>query len=154
MDIRVLSSPVIGLCVFSACVLYMVIASFWTAKTHLSEFKGPWWAAYSRLWLFEALRSQRCNEIYMEASKRYGSLARVGPNHLITTDPEIFRNILGVRSKYERGSWFDCLLLDPYKANLITERNRLVHNSLRAKMANGVGRPSSVPHVCQHVVRS
>lgn len=71
-----------------------------------------------------------------------GPLARIGPNNLITSDPEIFRHILGVRSSYQRGPWFDCLRLDPHRANLITERDRKTHNVLRAQMSAGVSHPS------------
>jgi hypothetical protein len=67
-----------------------------------------------------------------------GPLARIGPNHLITSDPELFRHILGVRSTYQRGVWFDCLRLNPFHANLITERDRKKHNALRAQLTAGV----------------
>lgn len=67
-----------------------------------------------------------------------GPLARVGPNHLMTSDPEIFRHVLGARSTYERGGWFDCLRIDPHQPDLIIERDRTTHNALRAQMAAGV----------------
>lgn len=67
-----------------------------------------------------------------------GKLARIGPKNLLTSDPEIFRQVLGIRSAYERGTWFDCLRILPHRANLITERNRTIHNSMRKQMAAGV----------------
>lgn len=70
-----------------------------------------------------------------------GSLARIGPNHLLTSDPEVWRRILGARSNYERGPWFDHLRLNPHTANLITERNIRKHNALRYQMAAGVSTP-------------
>ncbi|KAF2188485.1 putative benzoate 4-monooxygenase cytochrome P450 [Zopfia rhizophila CBS 207.26] len=112
-------------------------ASVYTAHTHLHGFPGPRLAAYTRLWMVEALRSEKCSTWYLETNERYGPLARIGPNNLLTSDPEVFRQVLGARSKYERGTWFDCLRLDPHRANLITERDRIVHNQLRAKMAAG-----------------
>lgn len=69
-----------------------------------------------------------------------GHLARIGPNHLITNDPETFKQILKPYSGYERGPWFDCLRLDPNKGNLITERNIRVHNTLRSQLKSGVRR--------------
>ena len=71
-------------------------------------------------------------------SSRLGPLSRVGPNHLLTNDPDTFRKILAARSKYERGAWFDSLRLNPKRANLITERDSARHNMLRYQMAPGV----------------
>ncbi len=45
-------------------------------------------------------------------------------------------HVLGARSTYERGGWFDCLRIDPQ--HLIIERDRTTHNALRAQMAAGV----------------
>ena len=33
-----------------------------------------------------------------------GSLARIGPNELVTDDPELLRRMMAVRSEYSRGS--------------------------------------------------
>lgn len=67
-----------------------------------------------------------------------GPLARVGPNHLLTDDPEYVKRILAVRSKYARGSWFDILKLDPLSPNLVSGRNKREHDHLRWQMSAGV----------------
>lgn len=67
-----------------------------------------------------------------------GPLARVGPNHLLTDDPQFVMRILGVRSKYARGSWFDILKLDPLLPNLVSGRNKKEHDHLRLQMSAGV----------------
>ncbi|GAD97232.1 putative P450 monooxygenase [Paecilomyces variotii No. 5] len=91
----------------------------------------------------ESIASTACNSSspnYAPRITKYlqlGPLARIGPNNLITSDPEIFRHILSVRSNYQRGPWFDCLRLDPHRANLITERDIKTHNVLRAQMSAG-----------------
>ncbi|KAL8902778.1 MAG: hypothetical protein Q9207_004386 [Kuettlingeria erythrocarpa] len=104
---------------------------------HLKDVPGPWWAPYSRAWLFMTLASEDSPNHYVAVNDKYGPLARIGPNHLLTNDPETFRRILMARSKYVRGPWFDSLRLDPKKANLITERNIAHHNTLRSQMAPG-----------------
>jgi hypothetical protein len=139
-----------------AFLAYILFSSIYVAHTHLSDIPGPVVAPYSRIWMLLALISENCNIWYYETNRKYGKytaeishitrlikyllgvLARIGPNHLLTSDPDIFRQILNVRSEYERGSWFDCLRLNPYRANLITERDRVVHNQLRRQMAAGV----------------
>ncbi|KAL8769420.1 MAG: hypothetical protein Q9209_004648 [Squamulea sp. 1 TL-2023] len=105
---------------------------------HLYGIPGPWWAPYTRAWLFMTLASEDSPSRYIAVNDKYGPLARIGPNHLITNDPETFRKILMPRSKYERGPWFDSLRLNPNRANLITERNASRHNTLRSQMAPGV----------------
>jgi hypothetical protein len=70
---------------------------------------------------------------------RSGSLARIGPNHVITDDPGVMRRLLAARSGYERGPWFDSLRVDPHISNIISERNEKEHNKIRAKLAPSVG---------------
>ncbi|KAL8848824.1 MAG: hypothetical protein Q9221_006163 [Calogaya cf. arnoldii] len=104
---------------------------------HLKGVPGPWFAPFSRAWLFITLASEDSPNRYVAVNDRFGPLARVGPNHLLTNDPETFRKILVARSRYERGPWFDSLRLDPKRANLITEKNISQHNKLRSQMAPG-----------------
>ena len=76
-----------------------------------------------------------------------GPLARIGPNHLLTDDPQFVMRILGVRSKYARGSWFDILKLDPLLPNLVSGRNKKEHDHLRLQMSAGVSIASMVRDV-------
>lgn len=72
-----------------------------------------------------------------------GPLARIGPNHLLTSDPITTQKILGVRSKYTRGPWYDSLRIDPHRTNLVTERDSRRHNDLRQRLSFGVINPFS-----------
>lgn len=40
---------------------------------------------------------------YGTLTRPAGSLVRVGPNELITDDPEVMRRMMAVRSEYTRG---------------------------------------------------
>jgi hypothetical protein len=68
----------------------------------------------------------------------YGPLARIGPNELVTCDPDILRRIWGVRSQYRRGAFYDAVRFDPERDNLISLRDDAKHSELKAKMAMGV----------------
>jgi hypothetical protein len=72
-----------------------------------------------------------------------GSVARIGPNHVITDDPEITRRILAARSGYVRGPWFDSIRIDPHLTNIVSERDVKIHSKIRAKLAPSV----SIYHV-------
>lgn len=71
-------------------------------------------------------------------SNSTGSLARIGPNHLVTSDPEQMRKMLSVRSAYRRSDWYIGTRFDPCRENIVSERNDDRHTALRAKMTAGV----------------
>lgn len=82
-----------------------------------------------------------CSNIY---SRPLGSLARVGPNELVTCDPEILRRVWGVRSKYTRGDFYDAVRFDPERDNLISMRSDAAHRALKEKMAAGVRKSTNI----------
>lgn len=67
-----------------------------------------------------------------------GPLARIGPNHLLTSDPSLTRKILAARSGYTRGPWFDSLRIDPHTPNIVSERDEKKHTRLRYKLSSSV----------------
>ncbi|KAF3052379.1 hypothetical protein E8E11_011205 [Didymella keratinophila] len=62
-----------------------------------------------------------------------GSLARIGPNELVTSDPEVLRKIMSVRS-----AWYDAWKLEAGKDNLFCMRDEAAHMKLRNTMSAGV----------------
>lgn len=78
---------------------------------------------------------------------RTGHVARVGPNTLVTDDPEVVKRMWAVRSRYKKGDFYDAVRFDPTRDNIISERDDERHNELRAKMAAGVSScvPSPIP---------
>ncbi|KAI4172463.1 MAG: hypothetical protein LQ343_003553 [Gyalolechia ehrenbergii] len=83
------------------------------------------------------LASGKSAEKFLEIHKVYGSLARIGPNHLITSDPALTQRILSVGSRYKRAKWFDALRIDPHVANIVSERDPTNHSRLRYIMSAG-----------------
>ena len=103
----------------------------------LSHIPGPPLAAFSRLWLLSGLLGVRNHLNLHEANQKYGSLARIGPNHLTTSDPELVRRMSAPRSSYRRSSWFEAFRFKPGTDNVLTERQEENHERLRRKMAAG-----------------
>lgn len=60
---------------------------------------------------------------------------RIGPNRVITDDPDVTRQLLYARSGYVRGPWFDSIRTDPYVPNIVSERDIKRHDKIRAKLA-------------------
>ena len=82
----------------------------YSQKFPLSRIPGPTWAAYSRPWLNQDVGVRKVCQIFIDVNNEYGkqvilpcsrlsnslcisagSLARVGPNHLMTSDPKLTR---------------------------------------------------------------
>ena len=124
----------------------------------LSKIPGPKWAAYTRLWLSKTLASGKSVETFVDVNKQYGnvkchkrdpkltvtpgSLARIGPNHLLTSDPEVIRKILSNGSRYRRAPWFDALRIDPHVINVVSEREAKKHSRLRYILSAGASSSS------------
>jgi hypothetical protein len=108
------------------------------AWQRLRHVPGPFWAAFSRLWMVHHVRGGRMHLDLRELHDKYGPLARIGPDTLVTSDPVLLRRILGVRTKYRRSNWYDAMRLDPTKDNVLSMRDDDRHNELRTKMAAGV----------------
>jgi hypothetical protein len=69
-----------------------------------------------------------------------GSLARIGPNLLVTNDYEVVRRMNGVRSRYNKDIWYAGVRFDPPNDHLVSMTNEKKHLELRAKMSAGVSR--------------
>jgi hypothetical protein len=67
-----------------------------------------------------------------------GSPARIGPNLLVTDDPELLRHMSAPRSKWTRGGWYDGVKLDPRMNNILSERDERRHAEMRSKMIGAV----------------
>lgn len=123
--------------VLVGAILLKVLYNFYIGYFHLRDFSGPRLAAYTRLWMASAYAQKNAGQIFLEANQKYGKLTRVGPNHLLTDDPDITRRILAVDSKYTRSEWFDSLRFHPHYTSIASERDPSKHDALRTKVSAG-----------------
>ncbi|PHH60644.1 hypothetical protein CDD81_1395 [Ophiocordyceps australis] len=65
------------------------------------------------------------------------SVARVGPRDLLTSDADLMKRMLNVRTQYKRSDWYHGMRLKPGEDNVLSQRDDYLHNALRAKMAPG-----------------
>jgi Cytochrome P450 len=80
----------------------------------------------------EMERSLRPDPLYL------GPIVRIGPNELVTNDPNVLRRMSAVRSLYTRSEWYDGMRLEPEYDSMFSERNEERHNMLRSKAAMAV----------------
>jgi len=67
-----------------------------------------------------------------------GELARVGPNILLTSDPDLVQRMSSARSGYTRSEWYAGQKLEVDHDNLFSTLDDKIHTKRRAQMAMGV----------------
>ncbi|KAF6835612.1 benzoate 4-monooxygenase cytochrome p450 [Colletotrichum musicola] len=103
----------------------------------LRHVKGPPSTGFSKWWLIRTVYGGRAHLDFYEAYEKYGPLVRVGPNDLMTSDPDLMKRMLGVRTNYKRSNWYDAMRLDPGRDNVLSMRDNELHGRLRSQMAAG-----------------
>ncbi|KAI0123532.1 cytochrome P450 [Xylariales sp. AK1849] len=116
-----------------------IVVSYASAWYRLRTIKGPFLASFSYLWMFRVALTGEQAVRYRAITQKYGGLARIGPNDLITNDPEIVRRMNGARSPYKRSSWYQGLRTNPYHDSLFSMTNTDAHDKLKAQMSYGYG---------------
>ncbi|CZT20651.1 related to pisatin demethylase (cytochrome P450) [Ramularia collo-cygni] len=103
----------------------------------LRHFGGHWSAGWSRLWLLRTQSSGEMHKHFTAINKQHGSTARIGPQMLITSDPDLLRRMNAVRSTFTRGPWYAALKLHPERDNITSYTDERKHADLRHRMAPG-----------------
>ncbi|KAI9796318.1 MAG: hypothetical protein M1833_006403 [Piccolia ochrophora] len=118
----------------------LVIATFihrFIVYWRLRHFRGPFWGAFSKIFLIRAAIKGTSHTSLNWAADTYGNLARVGPRNLITNDPDIWRHVNGVRQDYVKSEMYAALSFDARGRNILSETYEPRHKVLRQKMMNG-----------------
>ncbi|KAI9815231.1 MAG: hypothetical protein M1827_002711 [Pycnora praestabilis] len=139
--------------------LFTILFVHYTLSTvlqylRLKHVKGPTIAKVSKAWLMWTAFTGRGYLHLARVNEEYGSLARIGPNHLLTDDPAIIHRMSAARSRYTRGSWYIAMHNSVLHENVLSERDEKRHNELRSKLSPGVsGRENSTmePLVDKHI---
>ncbi|KAK0388572.1 hypothetical protein NLU13_4815 [Sarocladium strictum] len=103
----------------------------------LRHIKGPPGTGFSKFWLLKTVGGSTAYLDFWGVTKQYGSIARIGPNDIITSDPELMKHVLAVRTEYRRSSWYDGMRFNPARDNCLSWRDEDMHMNLRSKMAAG-----------------
>ncbi|RYP32130.1 hypothetical protein DL767_005366 [Monosporascus sp. MG133] len=130
--IPLLSLPGVGILL----VVYYTVSSA-AAWYRLRHFRGPFPGCLSYFLIIKPDRAARCWEAYTSISPKFGPLAGIGLNELITNDPELIRNMSSTRSTYVRSRWYGAARLYPYDDIMASLRDTTAHDRLKAKTASG-----------------
>ncbi|KAM0801901.1 hypothetical protein BDR22DRAFT_145040 [Usnea florida] len=91
------------LCPLPSCKLVCWTSIIFSRRTTLAKIQGPKWASWTRLWLVKMLASGDSASLFSVVNQKYGSLARIRTNNMLTNDPALPRRVLAVRSGCTRG---------------------------------------------------
>ncbi|KAF2115707.1 pisatin demethylase [Lophiotrema nucula] len=138
----------------AAIVTYLVGGRIYEYR-RLRAFPGPFGSGISWLWHSRAVISGDSHIYYGDATEKYGPIARVAPNHLLTSSPELWAHINAVRSPYTRAEWYyHAARFEPGKDNVFTECDNEKHDARRKKMVAGYAgkeNPTLEPSIDTHV---
>ncbi|KAG6362514.1 hypothetical protein INS49_007606 [Diaporthe citri] len=113
------------------------LASSVVAWWKLRKFPAVSWVAnFSYLWLGKTTYSGRLYWVHRELHQEH-KLVRVGPNELITGDPDIIRKINKERSGYDRGTWYNGGRINPYYDNMFSTKQPAAHTKYRSRVGHG-----------------
>ncbi|KAI9051984.1 hypothetical protein LZ554_004238 [Drepanopeziza brunnea f. sp. 'monogermtubi'] len=137
-------------------VLTAYVASSYRQYRRLSAFKGPRLAAWTDLWFAKSAFGigPPSHELLADICWKYGTLARMGPDTLITNSPELVMRMSAARSPYTKGDWYHSVKIPPYQHNIFSEDDEKKHTRRRAQMIEGYsGRtnPSIEPSIDKHI---
>lgn len=70
--------------------------------------------------------------------EKKGPLVRIGPNELLSADPDVLRRMSAVRSLYTKGSFYESGRITPGVDNVVSMRDEEKHKEMRARMWTAV----------------
>ncbi|CAG8982895.1 hypothetical protein HYALB_00002912 [Hymenoscyphus albidus] len=107
------------------------------AYRRLSHIKGPTLAAWSNLWIVRAVYNLNTHQQLYDVTKKYGSLARIGPNMLLTSDADVIHLMNRARSPYTKSDWYLGIRIQPGHDNILSTIDETEHTRRRNQMAKG-----------------
>ncbi|KAI0517101.1 cytochrome P450 [Xylaria bambusicola] len=123
---------------FGLCLFLVIAHGFWSWQ-RLRNIPGPPLASLTSLWMVRKSLTGAFHQHLHHVAEVYGPLARIGPNELLSTDPDVLRKMSAVRSLYTKGVFYETGRITPEDDNVVSLRNEEAHRALRAKMGTAYG---------------
>ena len=127
----------------SASLLLSLLTAYATGVCYrnyrkLSNFKGPFLACISELWLLVQSLGHRQQDGLFKVLEKHGPYARIGPKLLVTNDPDLLRHMSAPRSLWTRGKWYEIHKFDASTDNIFSTIDEKKHAQLRSKIGPAV----------------
>ncbi|UNI20893.1 hypothetical protein JDV02_006942 [Purpureocillium takamizusanense] len=127
---------------FAAVVAALAVVTLLTVRCaaaylRLRQFGGPRWTGVSNWPHSMAMLQNRCHEWYEEANEKYGPIARVAPNVLVTSSPDVWAHV-NTKAGYKRSAWYyNACRIEHRRDNVFSQTDVAKHDFRRKQMAPG-----------------
>ncbi|PCD38774.1 hypothetical protein FGRA07_00045 [Fusarium graminearum] len=124
-----------------AVVVLLAFVTFWWLTTtliawnRLKHIPGPWVAGFTYAWAGWTEYSGKQHFSFLDLETKYGSLVRIGPELLATSDVEVVRRMSARKSTYRKSSWVDGVRLNPYHETMFGVRDPIEHDRIKTCLA-------------------
>ncbi|QSZ33683.1 hypothetical protein DSL72_005254 [Monilinia vaccinii-corymbosi] len=119
---------------FLTTVLILNRYLVWSRLCHVP---GPRLAPFSNYWMLRGALTGKFPQILNDVCEIYGPLARIGPNDLICSDPDVIRRMSSAKSGYRRSNFYSSFSFIPDRYNMLSTTDEKIHADLKAKTAAG-----------------
>ncbi|KAJ5360109.1 hypothetical protein N7517_009300 [Penicillium concentricum] len=118
-------------------LLSLYILRVITTYAKLMQFRGPSGTGVSNWPHSMAILGGNCHEWYAEVNKKHGPIARVAPQVLITSSPEVWMHVNN-KPGYKRSDWYyRATRIEYRKDNVFSQTDNAKHEQRRKQMAPG-----------------
>lgn len=94
---------------------------------------ASWVANFSYLWLAKTTYSGKQYWVHRELHKTRGPLVRVGPNEIVTDDPDVMRRINSTSSTWHRDPFYITGKFNPYHDDLFSLLDPQDHKAAKSR---------------------
>ncbi|RGP74483.1 pisatin demethylase [Fusarium longipes] len=120
--------------------LLALVTVWWFVTAFLSWYRlrhipGPWLAGFSYIWVGWTAYKGKQHEAFVDVDKKYGSLVRIGPEMLLTSDVELVKRMSATKSTYGKSSWVEGIRFNPYHETMFGVRDPREHDRAKARLA-------------------
>lgn len=113
--------------------LYYTLSAIYTWN-RLRAFPATSWVAnFSYMWLAKTTYSGKQYWVHRELHKSRGPLVRVGPNEIVTDDPEVMKMINGTNSTWHRDPFYITGRFNPYHDDLFSRLDPQDHKAAKSR---------------------
>ncbi|KAK3987537.1 putative cytochrome P450 E-class, group I [Cladorrhinum sp. PSN332] len=135
--LRVSESPTLAAVVAASLLVVWYVGSSIRAWHRLREAPGPFLGRFSYVWIAYHILKGDVKEVMGDLHDKYGPVVRIGPNQVITSDPEVLRTIASARTRYLRPDWNRGGKFHAEYENLFTIIDNEEHDIHKAKTIGG-----------------
>ncbi|KAI1806758.1 cytochrome P450 monooxygenase [Daldinia bambusicola] len=134
-NIQTLSLLGVSVGLASLFVTWFIVSTIlsWYRLRHVP---GPFLASFTHAWMVKTILLNKLRDDFINLTK-YGPIARIAPNYILTSDPEILRQVGAVRNNYSKDEWFDAVKFAPGTHSMFSIIENRPHDQRKAMARKG-----------------